>query len=278
MARTPLSGLGSTESLIIRATTLVVITLMLAPIVAVVIMSFTASETTQFPPPGLSLRWYAVTWDMMFGPDADIVRMREALTTSLLVAALTAIVCVVAGVPAAYALTRIAFRGRSLIDDLIDLPLVFPAVVLGIALLIILSSLPFDIGLGRLVLAHAVIALPFMVRNVAAALRPLDSALEEAATTLGAPPWRVFSEVILPLCSSGIASGLMLVFVLSFNEFTITYFLATVDLYPLSMWLFQQSSTRLDPAVFAVSTLVILINAGVILLVDRFTGARPSST
>ena len=81
-------------------------------------------------------------------------------------------------------------------------------------------------------------------------------------------------EIILPLIRGGIVSGLLLVFVLSFNEFTLTYFLYTVDVYPLSMWLFQQSNTSLNPAIFAVSTLIIVLNVFIVFVLDRMIGSR----
>lgn len=266
------AGASASETWLIRSATVIVLGLLLLPIVAVVILSFTSATTTQFPPPSLSLRWYDETWAMLFGPDADLVRLREALLTSLVVGALTAGVCLVVGVPAAYALVRLRFRGRALADDLVDLPLVFPAVVLGVALLMIVSALPFRLGVAQLVLAHSIIALPFMIRNVAAALHGLDASLQEAAKTLGAPAWRAFAEIVLPIIRGGVASGLMIVFVLSFNEFTLTYFLSSVDVYPLAIWLFQQSNSTLDPSIFAVSTIVIAINIAVILLIDRISG------
>jgi putative spermidine/putrescine transport system permease protein len=113
-----------------------------------------------------------------------------------------------------------------------------------------------------------------MIRNCMAALDGLDPALEEAARTLGASPLRAFFGIVLPLMRSGILSGFLLVFILSLNEFTLAYFLFTIDSFPLSMWLFQASSSNLNPSVFAVSTLVIIINVALILAVDRVRGAK----
>jgi putative spermidine/putrescine transport system permease protein len=267
-----LKGVGRREALIIKTLTGVILFWMLLPILTVVVISFTASTTVQFPPPGFSLRWYERLAEMSFGPDAELMRFTEALLTSLKVALLSALVCLLIGLPAAYALTRCTFRSKSFVNDLIDLPVAFPAIVLGISLLIIVSALPFHLGLAQLVIPHAIISLPFMIRNIAASLSSFDASLEEAARTLGASPMRAFLEIILPIARNGIASGLMIVFILSFNEFTLTYFLSTVDLFPLSMWLFQQSNSTLDPTIFAVSTLIIAINAVVIVVVDRFAG------
>jgi putative spermidine/putrescine transport system permease protein len=271
---TGLRGVGRGEAFAVKGLAAIVIIWMLLPIATVIVISFTASTTTQFPPPGFSLHWYQRVFDMLFGPDAEVLRLGEALATSLEVATLAAILCFVVGLPAAYALARCEFRLKALVNDLIDLPVAFPAIVFGIALLIVVSILPVDLDLLQLVIPHAIIGLPFMIRNIAASLNGLDGSLQEAARTLGASPARAFFEIVLPIARNGIASGLMIVFVLSFNEFTLTYFLSTVDIFPLSMWLFQQSNSTLDPTIFAVSTLIIAINAVIISLVDRFAGGR----
>lgn len=272
-----IAGMGRREAMLITTATAIVLIVMLLPIASVVLISFTSAHTIEFPPPGFSLRWYQAAASMMFGPEADIVRLRESLGTSLLVATLTSLVCALAGIPAAYALVRGHFPGKAIVGELIDLPIVFPAIVLAIALLMIVSALPFDLGILQLVIAHSIVALPFMIRNVAAALQRLDPGLEEAAQTLGASPLKAFSEVILPLVRGGVVSGSLIVFVLSFNEFTLSYFLYTVDAFPLSIWLFQQGNTMINPTIFAVSTAMIVINVAIIILVDRI-GAKANSS
>lgn len=262
------------EAALIKGVTLVLVLLLLAPIVMVVVMSFTAATTLQFPPPGLSLRWYAEVWALLTGPDAGMARLGESLAVSLQIAAGTAIVCVLAGVPASYALVRIRFRGRGFVEELLGLPVVFPTVVLGVALLMLLSLTGIDLGMGQIVIAHAIIGLPFMMRNCMAAMQGIDPVLQEAAKTLGASSLRAFAEIVLPLAREGIVSGALLVFIISFNEFTLSYFLYTIDVFPLSIWLFQQSNTSFSPAIFAVSTLTIVITVGVILAVDLLAGRR----
>ena len=96
----------------------------------------------------------------------------------------------------------------------------------------------------------------------------------EAAKTLSASSLRAFVEIVLPLAREGIVSGALLVFIISFNEFTLSYFLYTIDVFPLSIWLFQQSNTSFSPAIFAVSTLTIVITVAVILAVDLLAGRK----
>jgi putative spermidine/putrescine transport system permease protein len=277
MSETTAIGRHGFEAIAVRAITLVLLLALLAPIVMVVAMSFTASSTLQFPPPALSLRWYEDVWLLLTGPDAGIARLRESLLVSLAIAATTSVVCLFAGVPASYALARFRFRGGGFIEELLGLPIVFPTVVLGVALLMLVSLSGIDLGMGQIVIAHAIVGLPFMMRNCIASMKGIDPALQEAAKTLGASSVRAFFEIVLPLSRQGIVSGALLVFIISFNEFTLSYFLYTIDVFPLSIWLFQQSNTSFSPAIFAVSTLTILITVAVILVVDSMAGRRRTS-
>jgi putative spermidine/putrescine transport system permease protein len=267
-------GRHGIEALIVKTITCALLVLLLSPIVMVIAMSFTAATTLQFPPPALSLRWYDEVWTLLAGPDAEIARFVESLLTSIEIAIAASLVCAVAGVPASYALVRLSFRGRGLIEELLGLPIVFPTVVLGVALLMLISQSGLDLGMGQIVVAHAIVGLPFIMRNCMASMRGIDPALQEAARTLGASSVRAFVDIVLPLARQGIISGALLVFIISFNEFTLSYFLYTIDAFPLSIWLFQQSNTSFSPAIFAISTLTILVTIGVILTVDLMAARR----
>jgi len=274
MAETTNIGRQGIEAALVKTITLALLVLLLSPIVMVIVMSFTSSETLQFPPPGLSLRWYAEVWNLFAGPDAEIARLAESLWASLKIAAATAILCLLVGVPASYVLVRASFRGRGFAEEVLGLPVVFPTVVLGVALLMLVSFSGIDFGLWQIVIAHAIVGLPFMMRNCMASMRGIDPVLQEAAKTLGASGTRAFFEIVLPLSREGIVSGVLLVFIISFNEFTLSYFLYTIDVFPLSIWLFQQSNTSFSPAIFAVSTLTILITVAAILAVDMLAGRK----
>lgn len=268
-------GRSGPEARLITALTCILLLLLLLPIVMVLAMSFTSVTTLQFPPPDLSLRWYAEVWSMLSDAQGDFTRLRESFETSFLIAAATSMVCLVAGVPASYALVRFRFLGRRVVEELLlSVPIIFPTVVLGVSLLVIVSISGVDLGIFQIVIAHSIIGLPFMMRNCVAALHGIDPSLQEAAKTLGASSVRAFVEVILPLIRGGMSSGVLLVFILSFNEFTLSYFLYTVDVFPLSIWLFQQSNTSFSPAIFAVSSLMIVINIAVILIVDKAFGTQ----
>lgn len=268
-------GRSGLEASIVNVLTLILVIVLLLPIVTVIIISFTSATTLQFPPPGWSLQWYQEVWGLLAEPDYDYTRLGESLATSVLIATLTSLTCLITGVPASYAIVRFKFFGRSMVEELLlSVPIIFPTVVLGIALLVIVSAFPVDFGILQIVIAHSIIGLPFMMRNCVAALHGIDPTLQEAAKTLGASAPRAFFEVVFPLIRGGVSSGVLLVFILSFNEFTLSYFLYTVDVVPLSMWLFTQSNTSFSPSIFAVSSMMILFNIAVILIVDLIIGGH----
>jgi putative spermidine/putrescine transport system permease protein len=137
-----------------------------------------------------------------------------------------------------------------------------------------ISELRLEIGFFRIVAAHVIITTPFVVRNCAASLAGISLSLEEAAICLGANRARMFYEVVLPLMRPGVIAGVLLAFIISFNEFTVTYFLYTVDVMPYSIWLFTKSNSSLDPTIFALSTLIILFDALLIWTIDLAIGKQ----
>jgi putative spermidine/putrescine transport system permease protein len=155
---------------------------------------------------------------------------------------------------------------------MISLPVVFPVIVLGVALLVMVSHLGIELVFWRIVVAHVIITFAFVVRNCIASLSGISPSLEEAAYTLGANWRRSFVEIVLPLMRPGILSGMLLAFVLSFNHITTSYFLSTVDLVPLPVWLIQRNGVVLDLTTFSVSSMVICIDIVLIWALDRLMG------
>ena len=143
-----------------------ILLLAVLPILTMIVMSFSGASNLDFPPSSYSLQWYKAAWNTFVSPDAsDVLSLGKAMTTSLWVACLTMVLATLVAVPASYALTRCEFRGKGVALQLMSLPLVFPMVVLGLALLLIFDSLPFQMNTSRLVIAHVILALPFVVKN-----------------------------------------------------------------------------------------------------------------
>ncbi|WP_067813305.1 ABC transporter permease [Actinomadura kijaniata] len=213
----------------------------------------------------------------------------EALRLSLVTATLATALCLLLGVPLAWMLARVPFRGVRLVRALVTVPLVLPPVVGGVALLLVLGrrgvvgqwldawfgiTLPFSTA--GVVLAETFVAMPFLVISVEGAIRAADLRYEEAAATLGAGRWTVFRRVTLPLVAPGVAAGAVLCWARALGEFgaTITFagnFPGRTQTMPLAVYLALET----DPQAAIVLSLVLLAVSVLVLaaLRDRWTGA-----
>lgn len=251
----------------------VILLLAVLPILSMIVMSFSGAANLDFPPSSYSLQWYRAAWQTFVSPDAsDVLSLGKALTTSLLVSCLTMVLATLVAVPAAYALTRCEFRGKAVALQLMSLPLVFPMVVLGLALLLVFDSLPLHLDTSRLVIAHVILALPFVVKNCTAAMVAIGTEVEEAAQMLGAAPLRAIVDVVVPLMRSGILAGMLLAFIVSFNEFTVTYFLYNIDVMTVPIWMYSRTVSSLDPTVFSFAVLIVLIDFVLIGALEKLVG------
>jgi putative spermidine/putrescine transport system permease protein len=233
------------------------------PLLVVLPISFSAAKYLTFPPPGWSAQWY----DRYFGSR----EWMNATWRSVEVAILTTAAATAVGTAAALALRR-PFRGKSLVHLVIVAPMVVPAIITAIAVYGLYARLRLVGTLHGLVLAHTVLALPFVVVVVGATLRGFDETLELAAQNLGANRWQTFRRVTLPLIRPGIISGALLAFITSFDEVVVAIFVsgARAPTLPKQMW--DGIRTEIDPTVAAVSTLLIGVTTvvvGAIALVRR---------
>ncbi|MEP4197684.1 MAG: ABC transporter permease [Aliishimia sp.] len=245
------------------------------PVIVVTIMSLSAADTTGFPPDALSLRWYSEVIAMFTTKDANSARSVVVSTlTSLLVEVIVMVVSTGVCIPLAYALARGETRICSGMELLFTLPLVFPLVILGIAFLLIAESLRLDIRIWRIVIPHVALVLPFVLRNCLSAMSGIGIELEEAAVSLGAPPLRAIWDVVIPMMKAGILAGLIFALVISFNEFTITFFMYTVDVSTLPIWMYSRTVSSLDPSTLALSVFIIVADIVLIVLVDKLIAGR----
>ncbi|MDJ0388769.1 ABC transporter permease [Roseomonas sp. E05] len=234
------------------------------PILVVIPSAFSAGSTLAFPPQGFSLRWFA---NILARP--ELVR---AAGISAAVAGVATAVSLVAGLGVTLALGRYRFPGREALRMLFLTPLVFPAIVLAVAVAMVLSPLGLVRSFWGLVLAHVVITLPYIIRTTSATLAEIDRACEEAALTLGANPWRSFRHVTLPLLRPGILAGVTFSFIISFDEFTISLFLVGPGMMTLPLEMYNYAEFSLDPTLAALSTVLIGMTVVAVLLIERFVG------
>jgi putative spermidine/putrescine transport system permease protein len=247
------------------------------PVIVVTIMSFSAADNTGFPPQALSLRWYSEVIAMFTTEDANSAQsVVDSTLTSLLVAVIVMVISTGVCIPLAYVLTRGDRRIRAGMELLFTLPLVFPLVILGIAFLLIAESLRLEIGIWRIVIPHVALVLPFVLRNCLSAMSGISVEVEEAAVSLGASPLRAIWDIVIPMMKAGILAGLIFALIISFNEFTITFFMYTVDVSTLPIWMYSRTVSSLDPSTLALSVFIIVADVVLIVLVDKLIAGRAS--
>ena len=219
------------------------------PIVLVVVFSFNSSRLVTVWG-GFSTRWYGALF-------ADAQLMASAVT-SLEVALASGLIATVLGACVAIALTRFGrFRGRSLFAAMIYAPLVMPEVITGLALLLMFVSLGWERGLGTVIIAHATLGLCYVALIVRARLLDCDAAIEEAAADLGAPPWRAFTRITLPLIMPAIVGGFLLSVTLSLDDLVIASFTTGPGATTLPMRIYSAVRLGLTPQINAMSTLLL---------------------
>lgn len=248
-----------------------------APVLIIVIMSFSAAESSSFPPTEFSLRWYESALKLFSNDDSSGSQaVGRALANSLLIGGIVMTLSVAACIPLAYALVRSQARFRHGMELLFTLPLVFPLVMLGIAFLLIAESLRWELGIWRLVIPHLALVMPFVLRNCISAMSTISRETEEAAISLGASPLRAGLDIIVPLMKPGILAGLIFAFIISFNEFTITFFMYTIDQSTLPIWMYSRTVSSLDPSTLALSVFIIAIDLVLIVAIDKVIAGRSS--
>jgi len=240
------------------------VTFMVAPIAIVCLVAFTPEGFLSIPTTEWSLRWFRA-----IARNPEFV---EAFWSSLILGAASSVVAIALSVPAALAVSRHRFRGRDAVTALFLSPLMIPHVVLGIAFLRFFTQVGIGGTFTGLLLAHVVIVFPFALRLVLASAVGLDRALENAAISLGADGFTVFRRITLPLILPGVASGWMLAFIQSFDEVTMTVFIATPGASTLPVRMFLYIQDNIDPLVASVSAVVIAITIVFMLLLDRLYG------
>lgn len=264
--RLRLSARGIAAALVVAA----VYVFLLAPLVVVVVSSFDGRKQAffHFPPQQLSIAWYGnIPW-----------RYFETLWTSLLLAAVAAAAGCLLGIPAALGLIRGRVLGKEVIAALFRAPLQIPFVVTGVAFLQVyyLASDLIGVNLAGtfagLALAHIFLSTPYVIGTVGAVLQRFNLRLEEAALSLGASRWTTFRRVTLPVIMPGVYAGALYAFVVSFGDIPVSLFLASPRYTTFPVEIFHSMEFDFNPAVLAMSTLIILFSFGILWLIQRIVG------
>jgi putative spermidine/putrescine transport system permease protein len=240
-----------------------------SPLVIIGLTSFHNVLTVAFPPTRFSTQWYGVLRQELNGAPGMKPGLLDAIWGSLWLGLAAMAGAAISRVLAACGLQRFGFPERELLRQCFLLPLLFPQVVTGIGLVIWFSRVGEVPTWMRLILAHLILTLPYVIVTVTASLETLDQRVEEAAMNLGAGGVARFVYVTLQGIRGGIISGAIFAWLISFSNFTVTFFLCSSELTPSPARLYEFIQYFVDPSIAALSTLLVILAVVVLLIVDR---------
>lgn len=232
--------------------TLMVLFLM-APVIVLVPMSFGSAYIPEFPPRSFSLEQYR----QFLGSE----RWVGALWTSLRVATATTLAATLLGTMAAFGLVRGRFPGRAAVSGLLVAPRFVPVIIVALAFYALLVQLRLVGTEAGLVLAHTILACPYVIIIVSAALRGFDRSLERASQSLGASPLRTVLEITLPLIRPAVLSAALVAFIVSFDEVVVAIFIAGTRAATLPKRMWDSIVFEMEPTLPAISSLILLATA-----------------
>jgi putative spermidine/putrescine transport system permease protein len=243
-------------TVLVLAVAAAVLLFLIAPVIIILIVSFSGADYLSFPPPRLSLRWYerflgATSW-------------RRAIGVSAQVATLTMIFATVLGLAAALALVRGKFRGKGIVYAILLSPTIVPTIITAIALYFFFARWKVTGSVLAMALGHTVLALPVVVIIMAATLQGFDTRLEMAALSLGASRFLALRRIALPLIAPGVLSAALFAFLTSFDELLIPLFLSGVEVQTLTVRVWNSLLLEVDPTITAVSSFLIAVTCAVL--------------
>ncbi len=238
------------------------------PIAVMALMSFNASPFYTLP-----IRW-SFDWYLAAAGNRQLL---DATWNSVSIALASTAISTLLGTMAALALHRHSFRGKRLLQALLFPPIAIPWLITGTAMLVFFFGTGIGRGLHAILLGHVALSIPYVVIVVSARLATFPPDLEEAARSLGASPWQVARRVTLPWIAPGVVAGALFAFAVSFDQFVVSYFLATPGQSTLPVEIYAAIRKGFTPEINAVSTVVIAVSMSLMLLASRhfrFGGER----
>ena len=235
------------------------------PVLFLPVFSFNDSLYVAFPLKEFTTKWY----EQMLANEP----MQAALMNSIRVGAATAVIATILGIFGAKAVSRYRIPGRKPVVFTIMLPLVIPGIIMGVALLILVSRLGIPLSLYTVTLGHILVCVPFSMATLMARFEGFDRSMEEAAADLGDNAWWTFWRVTFPIVLPGILASLLLTFTVSFDEFIMAFFLAgTEPTLPIYIWGQLRFPQKL-PGVVALGS-IILVASFVVVFFSQWLRGR----
>jgi ABC-type spermidine/putrescine transport system permease subunit II len=227
-----------------------VLVFLILPVIVIFPLSFSSSQYLEFPPRGWSLQWYRNYVGREDWVSATFLSLKVAVGTSIL--------AMILGTLTAFGLTRCTFKGKNIFLAVVLSPIVMPVIIVAVAIYFFYARVGLLGSFGGLVLAHTLLATPFVVLTVMTSLQGFDRNLELAGMTLGAHPLYTFYRVTLPLIRPGVLSGALFAFVTSFDELVVALFVTSPTAVTLPRRMWEGVRLEVDPTIAAVSAILII--------------------
>lgn len=248
------------SSLTLTGYAILVMCFLYLPVLILIIFSFNDDRSLTLPLTGFTFRWYAALFS-----NSDLL---EAIYNSFYVALIATSLTLVIGVPAAIALDRIEFPGKTLFRRLVLLPIALPGVITGVSMLNLFKLMGMNLSLETVILGHATGLVSIVVTQVFARLQRMSRSIEEVSADLGARPIQTFFLVTLPNIKTAIIGSALLSFTVSFDEIPVTFFLTGRD-NTLPMYIWSTLRRGITPEINAVGTIIVLASLVLIVLSVR---------
>ena len=235
----------------------VVFAFLYLPIVVLIVYSFNGGGVGGFPPHDFTINWYR----MLLGDGS----MWDSMLNSLMVACAAMAISLLLGIPAALALDRASFPGKTAFRRLVLLPLILPGIITGLSLLMLFVGMGLHLSLLTITLGHGTALISVATTDIFAGLQKLDRAQEEASLDLGANYWQTFWHITLPNLRLPIIGAALLIFTLSMDEIAVSFFLIGRDnTLPLEIW--SRLRRGMTPEINAISTVIFVFSlVGIVL-------------
>ena len=254
----------------------IILFLLIVPSLVVIPMSFSAGQYLEFPPKEWSLRWYEnyfFSWKVENGFNDWM----SATWTSVKVAILTVIMATPIGTMAAYGLVNGSSRLSKILFPIFISPMMVPIILVAIGLFYFFVQFKLLNTVAGLVLGHSLVAMPLVLIIVSAGLKNYDMNQEKVARSLGATRFRAFREITLPQIKFSIISASLIAFLTSFDEIIISLFVAGGDNSTITRSMFLSLRDQIDPTIAAISTILIIVSSGLLILVQLLGNKDKSS-
>ena len=240
-----------------------VLLFLIAPILAIMPLSFNSETFFSYPMPGYSTKWY-------FGENGFFTNARwtDAVKLSVILAVSTTILATFLGTLAALGLSRANIPGRAAIMAVLISPMIVPVIISAIGLFFFYAFTGLNGTLVGIILAHTALATPFVVITVTATLMSFDRTLMRAGASLGAPPHTVFFKVVMPLILPGVISGALFAFVTSFDEVIVILFIGGPEQRTLPRQMFSGIREQISPTITAAASVLIVFSTILLITVE----------